>query len=183
MRALVEELVGAQTVAEVVVARGFPIGDCLFQGAVVDQHFNRAQVSMTTTGEHWMTLYTGMGHSTKADTSVAVNSLPSSTRLSSFSAATKTNRRSRPGECTRPPWRLRLGCCARWPESTVRPRRTTAVRYGFCAWLKGARRCDDEESSRAAWSFRPDAGNDSGDRRTVIGLVARADFCFAAGGV
>ena len=36
--------------------------------------------------------------------------------------------------------------------------------------LKGARRCHDEELSRAAGSFTPDARNDSGHRRKVIGL-------------
>ena len=36
--------------------------------------------------------------------------------------------------------------------------------------LKGTRRCHDEELSRAARSFRPDARNDSGHRRKVIGL-------------
>ena len=36
--------------------------------------------------------------------------------------------------------------------------------------LKGARRCHDEELSRAARSVRPHARNDSGHRRKVIGL-------------
>ena len=36
--------------------------------------------------------------------------------------------------------------------------------------LKGARRCHDEELSRAARSFRPGARNDFGHRRKVIGL-------------
>ena len=36
--------------------------------------------------------------------------------------------------------------------------------------LKGARRCHEEELSRAARSFTPDARIDSGRRRKVIGL-------------
>ena len=36
--------------------------------------------------------------------------------------------------------------------------------------LKGARRCHDEELSCAARSFTPDARNEPGHRRTVIGL-------------
>ena len=44
--------------------------------------------------------------------------------------------------------------------------------------LKGARRCHDEEISRAAHSFRPDARNDSGHRRKVIGLESESVIGF-----
>ena len=50
VRALVEELVGAQAMAEVVVAPGLSVGDRLLQGVLVDQHFDRAQVACEVSG-------------------------------------------------------------------------------------------------------------------------------------
>ena len=43
---------------------------------------------------------------------------------------------------------------------------------------KEARRCHDEELSRAARSFRPDALNDSGRREKVIGLTPESVIGF-----
>ena len=50
MRALLEELVGAQAMAEVVVAPRLAVGDGLLQGVRVDQHVDGAQVAFEVAG-------------------------------------------------------------------------------------------------------------------------------------
>ena len=48
--ALFEDLAGAPAMAEVAAAPGPSVGDRLFQGVLVDQHFDRAQVASEVSG-------------------------------------------------------------------------------------------------------------------------------------